>query len=214
MYANLGPGMVADLVPASIGGSEVLYSDEYVMRRWQGSWSLYAYTDGNPATFVDPLGLQAECTDICAQAQKMGLNKGQPGQTIAGQVICGPVDPASGMRALCPCVADTSYLKPAFNLKGLSSCDLIKDCLEMHEQGHINANQCDCKGGPGISKASGTSQKAIDDYHRMQTGKDTACLMEAARKYQNGAGAPKSPSCAANAIRFIEDRKRATAKLF
>ena len=56
MYADFGPGHVAELDPPSSDGLDLLYSDEYVADRMRQR-NLYAYVTNNPVNMTDPSGL-------------------------------------------------------------------------------------------------------------------------------------------------------------
>ncbi len=57
MYANLGPGQIAERDPPSPNGVDVLYSHEYVAERMRER-NLYGYCNNDPLTKADPSGLK------------------------------------------------------------------------------------------------------------------------------------------------------------
>ncbi len=58
MYANLGPGQIAERDPPSPNGVDVLYSHEYVAERMRER-NLYGYCGNSPTNATDPTGLQS-----------------------------------------------------------------------------------------------------------------------------------------------------------
>ena len=65
MYANLGPGQIAERDPPSPTGVDVLYSHEYVAERMRER-NLYGYCSNDPTNATDPLGLYTlkKCTIV------------------------------------------------------------------------------------------------------------------------------------------------------
>ena len=57
MYANLGPGHIAELDPPSPNGVDVVYSHEDVAAIMRER-NLYGYCGNSPLTLTDPAGLE------------------------------------------------------------------------------------------------------------------------------------------------------------
>jgi len=57
MYADFGPGQVAELDRSSPDGMDLLYGDEYVAARMRTE-DAYGYVSNNPVRLVDPMGLE------------------------------------------------------------------------------------------------------------------------------------------------------------
>ncbi len=94
MYANLGPGHIAELDPPPADGVDVLYSHEYVAERMRER-NLYGYVGNSPLQNLDPEGLKACKLMIFAGHDFEAVawaeaNEDQFGDgTYAGVVSCG-----------------------------------------------------------------------------------------------------------------------------
>jgi hypothetical protein len=108
MYADLGPGLEAELTVQPDAGRNILYSHLYVANRMQRiRGSLYEYASSNPITLVDPTGEDAK-------------NAGETCFNVERYCDCGnstrdrdSLTPGTGVEIFCHCVCKVAPPPPA-----------------------------------------------------------------------------------------------------